>query len=192
MTPPWHTQSPDAACAALETDPAHGLSTAEAGSRLARHGENRLLEAKPRPAWLKFLDQFRNFLVIVLLFAAALAWAIGDLKDAVVILVVVVFNAALGFYQEHRAEQTLAALKNMLAAQARVRRDGRVMDLDASATGARRHRAAGGGRPHSRRRAAAGGARAGSRRGGTDRRIARRGQDRPPRWMQPTCRWATA
>lgn len=132
MTTPWHTQSTDAACAALETDPARGLSTEETADRLARFGENRLLEAQPRPAWLKFLDQFRNFLVIVLIFAAALAWAIGDLKDAVVILIVVVFNATLGFYQEHRAEKTLAALKQMLAARARVRRDGRVMELDAS------------------------------------------------------------
>jgi Ca2+-transporting ATPase len=129
---PWHQQSDAAACAALEVDPARGLASDEAGRRLARHGENRLVEARPRPAWLKFLDQFRNFLVIVLLLAALLAWAVGDLKDAVVILIVVVFNAALGFYQEHRAEQTLAALKNMLAANARVRRDGQVVELDAA------------------------------------------------------------
>jgi len=105
---------------------------AEAATRLARFGENRLVEAKPRPLWLKFLDQFKDFLVVVLLFAAALAWAIGDLKDAVVILIVVVFNAALGFYQEHRAEKPQAALKSMLASGARVRRDGRVIDVDAS------------------------------------------------------------
>jgi Ca2+-transporting ATPase len=130
--PVWHTLTREAALDALACDPAHGLSDAEAATRLARFGENRLLEAAPRPLWLKFLDQFKNFLVIVLLFAAALAWAIGDLKDAVVILVVVLFNAALGFYQEHRAERTLAALKNMLAAGARVRRDGRVIELDAA------------------------------------------------------------
>ena len=128
----WHSLSTDEAAAAQAVVPAQGLSIASAAERLARHGENRLVEAKPRSLWLKFLDQFRNFLVIVLLFAAALAWAIGDLKDAVVILIVVVFNAALGFYQEHRAERTLAALKNMLAASARVRRDGRVIDLDAA------------------------------------------------------------
>ncbi|MDP2834028.1 MAG: cation-translocating P-type ATPase [Pseudomonadota bacterium] len=133
MTPqiPWHTQTAEAACAGLEVDPARGLSAEAAALRLESHGENRLIEAKPRPLWLKFLDQFKNFLVIVLLFAAALAWAVGDLKDVLVILLVVVFNAALGFYQEHRAEQTLAALKNMLAASARVRRDGQVVELDA-------------------------------------------------------------
>ena len=134
MTHPnvWHTQTTEAACTNLETDPALGLPTDAAAHRLESHGENRLAEAKPRPLWLKFLDQFKNFLVIVLLFAAGLAWAVGELKDSVVILIVVVFNAALGFYQEHRAEKTLAALKNMLAASARVRRDGRIVELDAA------------------------------------------------------------
>jgi Ca2+-transporting ATPase len=128
---PWHTETAEAACVALEVDPARGLAAEEATRRLARYGENRLIEAEPRPLWLKFVDQFKNFLVIVLLFATALAWAVGDLKDAVVILLVVVFNAALGFFQEHRAEQTLAALKNMLAASARVRRAGQIVELDA-------------------------------------------------------------
>ena len=127
----WHTLTREAATQALTVAPAQGLSESEVAERLARGGENRLLEAAPRPLWLKFVDQFKNFLVIVLLFAAGLAWTIGDLKDAVVILIVVVFNAGLGFYQEHRAEQTLAALKGMLAAKARVRRDGRIVDLDA-------------------------------------------------------------
>jgi Ca2+-transporting ATPase len=129
---PWHKQTTEAACTGLEVDPARGLPPDEAGRRLAHHGENRLAEARPRPTWLKFLDQFKHFLVIVLLIAAALAWAVGDLKDAVVILLVVLLNAALGFYQEHRAEQTLAALKNMLAALARVRREGRIVELDAA------------------------------------------------------------
>ena len=131
-SPAWHTLTREAAAETLAVVPAQGLSQTEAADRLVRVGENRLLEAEPRPLWLKFVDQFKNFLVIVLMFAAALAWAIGDLKDAVVILIVVVFNAGLGFYQEHRAEQTLAALKGMLATTARVRRDGRVVDLDAA------------------------------------------------------------
>jgi P-type Ca2+ transporter type 2C len=128
----WHVLSTEATAAELEVVTAQGLSADQAAGRLVRFGENRLLEAVPRPLWLKFVDQFKNFLVIVLLFAAVLAWTIGDLKDAVVILIVVIFNASLGFYQEHRAEKTLAALKGMLAATARVRRDGRVVDLDAA------------------------------------------------------------
>jgi P-type Ca2+ transporter type 2C len=128
----WHCLSVAAATEALDVDPARGLSTAEADLRRRRHGENALAETKSRPLWLRFLDQFRNLLVIVLLFAAALAWTIGDLKDALVILVVVILNAALGFYQEHHAERTLSTLKAMVAVRARVRRDGRVGEVEAT------------------------------------------------------------
>jgi len=127
----WHTLHQEALTVTLGASLSTGLTERDAAERLARFGENRLAEAQPRPLWLKFLDQFKNLLVIVLLFAAALAWAIGDLKDAVVILLVVVFNAALGFYQEHRAERTLAALRGMLAAHARVRRAGQVREIEA-------------------------------------------------------------
>jgi len=92
----WHRLGLAAAAAALQTDIAQGLSSQEADKRLLSHGENRLVEARKRPAWLKFLDQFRNLLVIVLLFAAALAWVIGDVKDAVVILCVVVLVFSRG------------------------------------------------------------------------------------------------
>lgn len=128
----WHCSSVAETIEVLDVDPARGLSTAEADVRRLRHGENALAETKSRPLWLRFLDQFRNVLVIVLLFAAALAWTIGDLKDAVVILVVVVLNAALGFYQEHRAERTLSTLKAMVAVRARVRRDGRIGEVEAT------------------------------------------------------------
>ncbi len=128
---PWHTLTAAETAAALDTDPKRGLNSADAAQRLSRHGENRLAEAPPRPAWQRFLDQFRSVLIIVLLFASVLAWAIGDLIDAVVILIVVLFNAGLGFYQEHRAEATLSALRDMLAARARLRRDGRLQEVDA-------------------------------------------------------------
>ncbi|MBU1654353.1 MAG: cation-translocating P-type ATPase [Gammaproteobacteria bacterium] len=126
----WHQLSTDQACAELDADAARGLSGDETARRLALHGPNRLAEKPKRPAWLKFLDQFRNVLAGVLVGAAGLAWVIGDLKDAVVILIVVVFNSALGFHQEYRAEKTLAALKGMLARRARVKRDGRVIEVD--------------------------------------------------------------
>ncbi len=122
---PWHHLSPEAALDALDADSA-GLDEALVAQRLAEHGPNRLAERPPRPAWLKFLDQFKSLLVLILLGAAVLAGAIGDLKDAIVIGVVVLLNASLGFFQEHRAEAALAALKNMLAPSARVRRGGAV------------------------------------------------------------------
>ena len=118
---PWHAL-PIAQVAQELTSDADGLTTNEAAARLATHGSNRLAEKPPRPAWLKFLDQFRSLLVIILLGAAVLAGAIGELKDSIVIAVVVLLNATLGFFQEHRAEAALAALKNMLAPTARVRR----------------------------------------------------------------------
>lgn len=128
----WHTLSGPDAAAALAVDPATGLNTATVKQRLTVEGENKLAEAPPRPIWLKFLDQFKDFLVIVLVFAAGLSWAIGDLKNALVILAVILLNASLGFWQEYRAERTLAALKDMLAAQAKVRRDGQVIEVDAT------------------------------------------------------------
>ncbi|SDW33906.1 cation-translocating P-type ATPase [Thiocapsa roseopersicina] len=128
----WHHSSVAEAIEVLDVDPARGLSTDEAAVRRRRHGENALAETKSRPLWLRFLDQFRNLLVIVLLFAASLAWTIGDLKDAAVILIVVILNAALGFYQEYRAERTLSTLKAMVAVRARVRRDGRISEVDAA------------------------------------------------------------
>lgn len=127
----WHTLDIESAASAMNVKPDRGLKASEAAQRLQQFGENRLAEAKPRSLLLKFFDQFKNFLVIVLLFAALLAWMIGDIKDAAVIFIVVLFNAALGFYQEHRAERTLQALKGMLAARARARRGGHIVELDA-------------------------------------------------------------
>ncbi len=123
-SPLWHCVSPETVAAELRVDVCAGLTPAEARSRFATHGPNQLASKPPRPAWRKFLDQFRNFLVIVLLGAAVLAGVVGDLKDAAVIAIVVLLNATLGFFQEHRAEAALAALKNMLAPVARVRRAG--------------------------------------------------------------------
>ena len=129
--PVWYAATPEKVLASLQVDPASGLATTDAAARLARHGPNQLASKPARPAWLKFLDQFRNVLVIVLLGAAALAGAVGDLKDALVIAIVVVLNATLGFFQEHRAEAALAALKNMLAPTARVRRAGQAAQIPA-------------------------------------------------------------
>ena len=139
MKPPPHTQQPSASWHALPHEDVlqrmasshHGLSFEEAERRLAQYGANRLAEMPPRPAWLKFADQFKSMLIVILLITAGLALLIGDVKDMVVILVVIVFNAMLGFYQEHRAEQSLAALKKMLALKARVRRDGHPKEVAA-------------------------------------------------------------
>ncbi len=106
-----------------------GLSEDEARRRLVSYGPNQLSEPPSRSAIALLLDQFRNLLVVVLIGAAVLAGAVGDVKDATVITVVLVLNAVLGFIQENRAEKSLAALRSMLVATARVRRDGREREV---------------------------------------------------------------
>lgn len=103
--------------------PGLGLSTGQVRAT-AVWGANRLSEPARRPEWLKFLDQFRNWLIVILLIAAVVAGAIGDLRDAVVITVVLQVNAVLGYWQERRAESSLEALRRMLVPMAKVRRDG--------------------------------------------------------------------
>jgi len=126
---PWHTQSIQEVASKLGVDCQTGLTMAEARARLERDGANRLVSKPQRRAWHLFIDQFKNLLIIILLGAAVLAWAIGDLIDAFVILGVVIFNALLGFRQEYRAEQAVAALKRMLAQHATVRRDGVAIEV---------------------------------------------------------------
>lgn len=100
-----------------------GITGEQARERRLQYGLNRLPEAPPRSAWLLFFGQFKSILILILIGAALLSAFIGKVKDAVVILTVVVINAAVSFYQEYRAERSLAALKEMLPARTRVRRD---------------------------------------------------------------------
>ncbi|RKZ43452.1 MAG: hypothetical protein DRQ58_12580, partial [Gammaproteobacteria bacterium] len=127
----WYCLAADQVLKEMDTDPVTGLGKAEARQRLDSHGPNRLLEKPPKSPWLLLLDQFKGFLILVLIAAAVLAGVIGNIKDALVILVVVVINALLGFYQEYRAEQSLAALKKMLAPEAEVRRDAKTEMISA-------------------------------------------------------------
>ncbi len=129
--PLWHVMSVAQALAKQNTNPTTGLTQPQVAQRLAHYGINRLAEKPARPIWHLLLSQFKSLLILVLIAAAILAAAMGDLIDGVVILTVVAINALLGFYQEFQAEKSLAALKNMLALQATVRRDGIVATLPA-------------------------------------------------------------
>ena len=125
-----HTASVDDVVASLSTDVMTGLSSGEVAERLTTYGPNRLAESKRRPAFLRFLDQFRDLLIMILLVAAVVSFAVsGELKTPVVVLLVVFLNALIGFVQENRAEASLEALKKMLTASSRVRRDGLVMEV---------------------------------------------------------------
>jgi Ca2+-transporting ATPase len=121
----------DEILAALGTDPHAGLSDAEARARLERHGPNQLTARAPVPAWRRFVAQFQDVLVILLLIATAIStalWALeGDAAlpyEAIAIFVVVLLNAAMGYVQETRAEAAVAALRAMAADKATVIRDG--------------------------------------------------------------------
>ena len=127
----WHRLTSVEAVAQLGLDPLVGLPVSEVTSRSDAHGANRLPRGKKRSSLRAFIDQFRSFLVAVLVGAAVLAAIVGDVKDVIVISVVVVFNAVLGFVQEHRAESSLAALERMLVTRARVRRDGVTIEVNA-------------------------------------------------------------
>ena len=125
-----HTQSPDDVAHALTTTIAEGLPVSEASARLDSHGRNELAEAARRPAFLRFLDQFRDVLILILLLAAVVSFAVsGELKTPVVVLAVVLLNAVIGFVQENKAEASLEALKKMLSSNAKVRRSGEVMSV---------------------------------------------------------------
>jgi Ca2+-transporting ATPase len=116
---------------AFEVDPDRGLDGDEVARRREEYGENSLPSAPERPKWKLLLDQFRNVLILVLLGAAALSAFVGDVKDAIVIAAVLTLNAVIGFVQELRAEASVEALKQMIHTTARVRRDGRVVEVDA-------------------------------------------------------------
>ena len=112
-------------------DPHRGLSGDEATSRRDRYGPNRLPDIQQRGALMRFLFQFHNLLIYVLLAAAALAAAIGNVVDAAVIVAVVLLNAIIGFIQEGRAERALEAIRGMIDPHATVVRDGRRTDIAA-------------------------------------------------------------
>jgi len=123
--------SPAEACIALGVDGSVGLASGAAAERLERFGPNRLTDPPRRPAWRRFVDQFRGVLVVILAGAAGLAAALGDVKDAAVVSVVLVINGVLGFVQEGRAENAMVALRSMLVTRTRVRRDGAVAEVPA-------------------------------------------------------------
>ena len=115
----------------LEVDPHHGLPHEEAGRRLGHHGHNELEAAARIPAWKRFLGQFKDLLILILLGAALVAFVVsGELKTPLVVLFVVLLNATIGFVQENRAEKSLEALKGMLVPHTRVRRSGSVHQID--------------------------------------------------------------
>ncbi|MDY3824901.1 cation-translocating P-type ATPase [Streptococcus sp.] len=128
----FYTQNADDVLTSLGSS-AEGLTGEEASKRLTEYGRNELDEGEKRTLLAKFLDQFKDLMIIILLVAAVLSVITTgghDWADAVIILAVVVLNAAFGVYQEGQAEAAIEALKNMSSPVARVLRDGHVVEVD--------------------------------------------------------------
>jgi calcium-translocating P-type ATPase len=120
----WHALTADEAVKRFESSVTAGLNNAEAASRQARYGLNVLPTAKKRGPFVRFLQQFNNVLVYVLLAAGFVKAMLGLWVDSTVILGVVVINGLLGFFQEGRAEKSLDSIRNMLSPHARALRNG--------------------------------------------------------------------
>ncbi|MFA5007478.1 MAG: cation-translocating P-type ATPase [Candidatus Izemoplasmatales bacterium] len=127
----------DSTLSELGTDARHGLTSSEAASRILRDGKNTLREKRRKSLFGMFLDQFKDFLVVILLVAAAISIVTAAIEgeglvDGLVILAIVVLNAVLGVSQEQKASNALAALRRMSSPHAKVLRDGRVVEVDSA------------------------------------------------------------
>lgn len=124
--PVWFRLSAADALAAQGTSPDMGLSEGEAFRRRQRFGPNELKEARRRGPARLLLEQFTDFLIVILIAAAVISGIVGDLKDTIIILLIVLLNAVVGFIQEYRAERAIAMLRRMAQNEARVLREGQV------------------------------------------------------------------
>ncbi|HPR41418.1 MAG TPA: calcium-translocating P-type ATPase, PMCA-type [Candidatus Methanofastidiosa archaeon] len=126
----YHAFSPDSALKALDTS-INGLGPEEASKRLLSYGPN-ILEQKGGVSRLSlFISQFKDFLILILVIAAAISFAVGDISDSVLIVVIIIGNALLGFVQEYKAERSIESLKDFLSPKTIVLRDGEKAEIDA-------------------------------------------------------------
>ncbi len=126
---PWHAMDRDRVVSLLDTRE-QGLSREEAGKRLEEYGPNELPREEKQGYLKRFINQFRNILIYILLVAAVFTAFLGEWVDSGVILAVVIINAVIGFIQEGKAERALESIRGMLSVSAVVRRDGEERETD--------------------------------------------------------------
>jgi Ca2+-transporting ATPase len=129
---PWHTFSVAETAQRLSVDPQTGLSASEVQRRATAYGPNEILEYPPRSLWWMFLDQFTDFMILILVAAAVVSGIIGEPLDSLAIIVIVLLNGVIGFVQEFRAERAMAALKMLVPHNARVCRGGQSVTVPVS------------------------------------------------------------
>ena len=134
----WHSSSVEEIAKNLKTNINIGLPDDEAQKRFERYGPNNLKEKKKESIFVKFIKQFNDFMIITLIIAAIISAVVSKLNgeadyiDSIIIVAIVIFNAIMGLVQEQKAEKSLEALKKMSAPNAKVRRNGRVQEIDAT------------------------------------------------------------
>ena len=127
----WHQKTFEDVIEELNSS-SGGISPEEAKKRLQEYGPNELTEKRKKTPFMMFLDQFKDFMIIVLIAAAILSGFLGELSDTIAIIIIVVLNAVIGFVQEYRAEKAMAALKKMASPSATVIRNGMPVTISAS------------------------------------------------------------
>ena len=125
----WHTINTSDVFTLSGTTPQQGLTHQDARQRLHHYGPNSIPEHRPRHLSKIFLDQFSDFMILVLMGAALVSGLLGEHLDAVVIMIIVLLNGVIGFVQEYRADRAMQALKQLATPTARVRREGQLMSL---------------------------------------------------------------
>ena len=134
----WHSSSVEEIAKNLKTNINIGLTDDEAQKRFERYGPHNLKEKKKESIFVKFIKQFNDFMIITLIIAAIISAVVSKLNgetdyiDSIIIVAIVIFNAIMGLVQEQKAEKSLEALKKMTAPNAKVRRNGRVQEIDAT------------------------------------------------------------
>jgi Ca2+-transporting ATPase len=119
----WYARSPEEVAADLGVDPQVGLTAARAAELLASNGPNALPEEKPKPGWRRLLDQYRSYMQMILVAAAAVSLVIKEWSTGSLLVTLTLLNAVIGMRQEGKAESAMNALKSMMKGTARVRRD---------------------------------------------------------------------
>lgn len=133
----FYKQTAHAVCSKLKVDPKNGLDNEEAARRLQEHGPNQFNSSHTVSPWRLFLGQFKDVLIIVLLVAAVISFGLGlisddgSMKEGALIFVIVIAIAAVGFFNEYKAERTVEALRSLVAQKARVRRRGEAREVNA-------------------------------------------------------------
>ena len=134
----WHTKNVDEIVKYYKTDKHNGITEEEVRKRIKEYGENKLADKKKESLFIKFIKQFNDFMIIILIIASIISAVVskldgsGDYIDSVIIIAIVVLNSIMGLVQEAKAEKSLEALKSMTAPFAKVRRNGNIVSVEAT------------------------------------------------------------